>query len=132
MVLKVTNKKYWGHLWGMLFYLIFCLALPFFFDSEDGTFEFMIKISTVFIFLLCVPPIILFFRYLIVNRPLEVKYSRDKNLSCYVCIVYRMMGNVHVHVYWFRKWYCHDLHDHGCLKLCKHSTSTVVIHKTSE
>jgi len=79
MIMKTTNKNYFGHLWELFFYLALCFFIPIYFDSkyEKGTAEILLIISTVWFFLLCFPAIVLFFRYVIVNKNVKIKYQKN-------------------------------------------------------
>lgn len=80
MLLKASNRDYFRHLWEMLFYMIFCLSLPFIigYISGDGITEFMIQLSIVFFIVFCVPAIVLFLRYASVNKSIEINYKNTR------------------------------------------------------
>ena len=80
MVLKVSKKSYINHLWEILFYFVLCLSLPLFFSlkENDGTFEFIVKVAFVAFILLCVPAILLFFRYVMINKNVSVYYESNR------------------------------------------------------
>ncbi|PWK50788.1 hypothetical protein C8D97_10675 [Pleionea mediterranea] len=64
----------------MLLYLGLCISLPFVFEyiyEEKDIFDFTIRLSVIFFVLLCVPPMVLFFRYAIVNNSLEIAYKSN-------------------------------------------------------
>jgi len=80
MLLKVSNRDYFRHSWGMFFYMFFCLSLPYILDSKDGdgTAELAIQLSLGFFLLMCVPAIILIIRYANVNNSLEITYRNER------------------------------------------------------
>jgi len=77
--MKSSFKKHLWHLWGLIFYIVLCISLYFYLVYEHGEaiYELAMGISVICFFLLCVPCVFLYWRYIYLEKELKVEFLKN-------------------------------------------------------
>ena len=82
--MKASFSNYYGHLWELFFYMLFFLFLPKILELITGreSSEIVTTLSIIGGVLFCIPAVILFLRYIAINKNIEIEYTESKINVC--------------------------------------------------